>query len=150
MKISHVKPHGALYNRSASDADVAATIASVVRDIDPELILYGLSGSVSIIEAKEAGLRTASEVFADRGYRSDGSLVPRSEPGALLTTAADAADQALAMAMDGLVISVTGEQVAVESDTICIHGDGQFAVEFASAIRTTLLKHNIRIHPLNA
>ncbi len=128
---------------------VAAAIARAVSEYDPRLVLFGLSGSISITEAENAGLMTASEVFADRGYRRDGSLVPRSEPNALINEPKTAADQALRMVTDGTVIAVTGEIVAVKADTICIHGDGEHAVEFARNINDRLLANNIKIQGLN-
>lgn len=148
-KLSHVKPHGALYNRSARDANVAGTIASAVRDFDSGLVLFGLSGSVSIVEAERIGLKTASEVFADRGYRSDGSLVPRSEPNALISDTDAAVDQALMMVTGGSVTATTGEIIDLIADTICIHGDGDHAVEFARNIHDRLFAHNIKIHRIN-
>lgn len=149
VKLSHVKPHGSLYNRSARDASVAATIAKAVRDFDSQLFLFGLSGSISIIEAEKARLGTSSEVFADRGYRSDGSLVPRSEPHALISDTDAAVDQALMMVTSGSVTAITGEIIGVRADTICIHGDGEHAVEFARNIHDRLLAHNIKVRSVN-
>lgn len=148
-KLSHVKPHGALYNRSARDASVASTIAKAVSDFDDELVLFGLSGSVSIVEAEKIGLKSASEVFADRGYRSNGSLVPRSEPNALISDTDAAVDQALMMVTSGSVTAVTGEIIGLIADTICIHGDGDHAVEFARNIHDRLLADDIKIHRVN-
>ena len=143
--MGHVKPHGALYNLAARDHETAEAIAKAVYDIDPRLILYGLSGSNSISAGDRVGLRTASEVFADRTYQADGSLTPRKELNALITHTAAAAAQALAMVRDGIVVSVSGEGVAVRADTICIHGDGPQAVQFAAAISSELKMNNIRI-----
>jgi len=133
-KLHHVKPHGALYNMSARDAGLANTIAKAVRDFDASLILFGLSGSHSISEAKAIGLQTANEVFADRTYRDDGSLTPRSQPHALIEDTGKVVQQVLQMIKEGTVTTVSGNVIPVVVETICIHGDGEHAVEFAKAI----------------
>ena len=148
-KLTHVKPHGALYNHSAKDPAIAAAIAQAVRDHDPKLILFGLSGCVSIGEAQKIGLQTAAEAFADRTYRSDGSLTPRSEANALIIDTVVAAEQAFRMISNGCVIAAGGELVAIEADTICIHGDGEHALEFAAAINKKLTENGIRIKAFN-
>jgi len=137
-QLHHVKPHGALYNMSASDAALAQTIAQAVKDFDPALLLYGLSGSHSIREAKALHLQTASEVFADRTYQDDGSLTPRSQPHALIEDTDLAVAQVLQMIREGTVTTVTGNIIPIVAETICIHGDGQHAVEFAKAIYNAL------------
>lgn len=138
--LQHVKPHGALYNMSARDALLARVIAKAVKDFDSHLVLFGLSGSHSISEAKKLGLKTASEVFADRSYQDDGSLTPRSQPGALIEEAATALQQVLQMVNDGTVTTITGKKIPIVADTICIHGDGKRAVEFAKAIHEAMNK----------
>ena len=117
--LNHVKPHGALYNTSAKNPDVAKAIAKAVKDIDPSLILFGLKGSLSIEVAQKMGLKTADEAFADRRYESDGSLTPRSQPGACFTEIQDVLDQV----------------EKIKADTWCIHGDGPYALEFATALK---------------
>lgn len=144
-EISHIKPHGALYNQSARDADIAAAIAEAVSDINPNLILFGLSGSVSITEASKLGLRTASEVFADRTYCNDGSLTLRTEPTALIHDTKIAIAQVLQMVDDGTVTASDGSVIPITADTICIHGDGNNALEFAMAIRQNLTAAKIAI-----
>lgn len=144
-KIGHVKPHGALYNQPARDADLAAVIAQAVFDIDPKLILFGLSGSVSISEAKKIGLATASEVFADRTYQSDGSLTPRSEPNALIHDTDVAIAQVLQMISSNTVTTTDGGVIPITANTICIHGDGENALQFAFAIHETLTAANIDV-----
>lgn len=134
IKLHHVKPHGALYNMSARDTELAATIATAVKDFDNNLVLVGLSGSFSISEAKKIGLKTASEVFADRTYQDNGSLTSRSQPNALLDEVSKVIAQVLQMTKQGTVTSVTGKNIPVVADTVCIHGDGKHAVEFAKAI----------------
>jgi len=148
--LHHVKPHGALYNQAAKNREIAAAITEAVVSIDRELILYGLSGSVLLSEAQAAGLRTASEVFADRTYQTDGSLTPRTEFGALITDRGKAVAQALQMIRSGTVTATTGELVAINADTICIHGDGEHAVEFAQALRRAFEDLAITIRPHGA
>ena len=117
-KLNHVKPHGALYNTSAKNEAVAQAIAKAVKDVDPSLILFGLKNSHSIAAAKNLGLKTAEEAFADRKYESDGSLTPRSQPGACFEN----------------VAQVLTQVKKIKADTWCIHGDGPHAVDFAKAL----------------
>jgi UPF0271 protein len=147
-KLHHIKPHGALYNMSARDPLLANTIAKAVFDFDDELLLFGLSGSHSITEAQKAGLNTASEVFADRTYQPNGSLTPRSQPNALIENTPQALEQALQMIQQQTVTAVNGKPVAIVADTICIHGDGPHAVDFAMNIYLTLQQHHIGIQTL--
>lgn len=133
-KMNHVKPHGALYNMSAKEEILAAVIAMAVKDFDSNLIVVGLSGSHSISEAKKAGLKTASEVFADRTYQDDGTLTPRSQQDALIDDVNNVVKQVLQMIKEGSVTTVAGKTIPVMADTICIHGDGKQAVDFAKAI----------------
>jgi len=138
QKIVHVKPHGALYNMSAKDAMMANVIAKAVKDFDSSLILFGLSGSHSISEAKTIGLKTASEVFADRTYQDDGSLTPRSHHGAMIDDTDKAVAQVLQMIKEGMVTTLSGKKIPIIAETICIHGDGKQAVEFAKAINNAI------------
>lgn len=133
-KLNHVKPHGALYNQAAKDAVLATTIAKAVKDFDASLILFGLSGSHSIREANRIGLQTAAEVFADRTYQEDGSLTPRSQPNALIANTGTAVQQVLQMIKQGTVTTISGKIIQIFAETVCIHGDGKQAVEFAKAI----------------
>jgi UPF0271 protein len=149
-RMQHVKPHGALYNAAAVEVGLAEAIAGAVRDVDPELILFGLSGSDLIAAGEKAGLRTASEAFADRTYQSDGSLTSRREPGALIDNQDRAVAQAVRMVTEGKVASQQGEDVDLRVDTICIHGDGPHALEFAQMIRTRLLESDIDVKPIGA
>ena len=144
VRLRHVKPHGALYNRAAKDAAVAALVTRAVLDFDPSLLLYGLSGSEMGTQAVRDGLRFVSEVFADRGYRSDGSLVPRSEPGALIGSPDLAVAQVLKMVREGLV-STPGGDVAIAAETVCLHGDGDHAVEFVRSIQMALRAEGVRV-----
>lgn len=144
-KLDHVKPHGALYNMSARDAALAKTIATAVFDADKSLLLFGLSGSVSITAAKAVGLSTAAEVFADRTYRDDGSLTPRSEPDAMITDENGSLQQVLQMIKSETVTSTNHKQVPIKAETICLHGDGANAVAFARIIHQTLQTNSIGI-----
>ncbi len=143
--LRHVKPHGALYNMAAASAALAEAIAEAVYRIEPELILFGLAGSELIRAGNRSGLRTASEVFADRTYQSDGALTPRSRPDALVTDEQQALHQVLSMVQEGKVRSTDGRDVAITAETICLHGDGHHAVEFASAIRSSLESAGIAV-----
>ncbi|WP_207491607.1 5-oxoprolinase subunit PxpA [Aridibaculum aurantiacum] len=145
--LQHVKPHGALYNMAARDAPIAAAVADAVFNHDKDLVLYGLSGSQLIKEAKKKGLKTASEVFADRTYQDDGTLTPRSAANALIQDTATSIKQVLQVVQQRKVQSVNEVAVEVAADTICIHGDGEHAVEFAKAIHAALLNETILIQP---
>ena len=164
VRLHHVKPHGALYNRAAKDAMVSALICRAIRDFDPHLLLYGLSGSHLKTEADRHGLSFVSEVFADRTYRKDGSLTPRTEPGALIEDPAQAAGQVLKMVEEGsvsvapsLIKPDQGEiqqdlneiqdpnEIGILAETICLHGDGAHAVEFARTIHETLAQRGIAV-----
>ena len=144
-RLSHVKPHGALYNMAARDAGMADAIARAVQTVDPSLVLFGLSGSQLVLGGERAGLRVASEVFADRGYMPDGSLAPRGTPGAVLTSVADVAQRAVIMATGQGVVSVDGTTIRVKADTICIHGDTPGAAALARAVRAALNGAGIRV-----
>jgi len=143
--LHHVKPHGALYNMSAKDSLLAASIAKAVKDSDGSLILYGLAGSYSLTEAKKIGLTTASEVFADRTYQDDGSLTPRKQANALIEDTRKSIGQVLQMIKEKNVIALSGKNVFINAETICIHGDGKHAVEFAKTIYDKLKQERIVI-----
>lgn len=145
----HVKPHGALYNMAAVNRDLAQVIARAVRDFDRQLLLYGLSGSHSISEAASLGIRTVAEAFADRAYEADGSLVARSKPGALIDDKNKAAAQVLQIVREGNVEAISGEHIPIKAETICIHGDGPHAAEFARHIHQTLTMQGIRLAPIS-
>ncbi len=147
-KLHHVKPHGALYNQAAKDADLANAIAKAVKAIDENLILYGLSGSSLISEAEKIGLQTASEVFADRTYQSDGTLTPRNLPNALILDTEKAVSQVLQMISEQSVMTTNGEKISLKAETICIHGDGAHALEFAKTINAKLKKKGINIEKM--
>ena len=134
-KLNHVKPHGALYNESAKNKIVAQAIAKAVFDLDPTLILFGLSQSHSITQALEMGLRVAHETFADRAYVKDGSLMPRSQKGAVHEDVDHVVQQVLDI-RNGFVRDSDGNKIFLPTDTICIHGDGPNALAFAKKIHS--------------
>jgi UPF0271 protein len=135
--IRHVKPHGALYNMSARDPAIAGAIASAIKDFDSKLVLVGLSGSHSIEAARSIGLTIAREAFADRSYQDDGSLTSRSITGAVLDEL-QATKQVLQLLKESTVTTITGKEIPLEADTICIHGDGPNAVAIAKAVSSIL------------
>lgn len=143
--LHHVKPHGALYNRAARDHAVSALICETIHTIDPSLLLYGLSGSSTQQEAVRCGLFFINEVFADRTYQDDGSLTPRTQPGALIEEDGVALQQVLQMVRQGNVTAVSGKKVSIHAETICVHGDGTHAVAFAKMIHQAFKQNDIRI-----
>ena len=144
-KLHHVKPHGALYNQAAKDRALAKAIAEAVKAIDPNLILYGLSGSFLILEAETIGLRAANEVFSDRAYQDDGNLTPRSKSDALIELKEFSLQQVLQMITEQTVTATNGKTVGLKAETVCIHGDGENAVGFAKEINRALKDTRIEI-----
>jgi UPF0271 protein len=147
-KIHHIKPHGALYNMAARDSKMARTIAAAICSVDAALILYGLSGSHLIKEATDLNLKTASETFADRSYQADGSLTPRSLPGAMIEKTENSVAQVLQMVQQRTVTTNLGEIIPIKAETICLHGDGKNAVQFAKEIREKLVENRITIQTI--
>ncbi len=144
-RFQHVKPHGALYNMAARDEKIAGAVARSVARVDARLILFAPPRSELARAGAAHGLQIAREVFADRNYLSDGSLVPRDRPDALLHEPEEAATRMLGMLREGKVRSVDGQDVDVPAETICVHGDTPGAVEFARALRTCLQKEGVVI-----
>lgn len=141
----HVKPHGMLYNQAAKDPQLADAIAKAVHACDPALILVGLAGSELIRAGERYGLVTRQEVFADRGYQADGTLVPRTRPGALIEDEEQSLAQTLGMVETGRVKSVTGEWANVVAQTVCVHGDGEHALAFARRLRAAFEERRIAV-----
>jgi UPF0271 protein len=144
-KIHHVKLHGALYNDCAKDALSSKIVAQTIQAIDPSIMLYGLSRSHSIKEAKAIGLRSVEEVFADRTYQANGQLTPRYLDHALITDPNESAQQVLSMVLDQEIKTHDGTMIAVNAETICIHGDHPDAVEIAKHLFNTLQQYKIEI-----
>ncbi|WP_315898448.1 5-oxoprolinase subunit PxpA [Planococcus sp. CPCC 101016] len=144
-RLQHVKAHGALYNMAVKNTALSEAIAEAVYKIDPELVLFGLSGSEITKAGEKIGLRTANEVFSDRTYQRDGSLTPRTESNALITDPGIAIDQVIRMVKENKVATVENTDVDLQAETICIHGDGVHALDFASEISRSLKEAGINL-----
>ncbi len=142
-RLNHVKAHGALYNMAAKAPPLADAIARAVKDVDSSLVLFGLAGSEMIRAARQLGLPYASEVFGDRTYQDDGSLSPRGQPGAMIEDVEQSAAQVRRMVTQGVVRSREGKDVAVQADTLCIHGDQPGALDFVRRIRADLAEAGV-------
>ncbi|MBO0993918.1 5-oxoprolinase subunit PxpA [Bacillus sp. SD088] len=144
-KLRHVKPHGALYNMAAIDPTLAEAIAEAVYRFQPELILFGLSGSELIRAGEKIGIQTASEVFADRTYQRNGTLTPRNQANALIHNVEQAVDQAIRIVMEQKVETIEGGSISVQADTICLHGDSPSALHFAYELNKRFAAEGIKI-----
>ncbi|HEY2799096.1 MAG TPA: 5-oxoprolinase subunit PxpA [Chthoniobacterales bacterium] len=145
VRPNHVKPHGALYNMAARDLALAEAVAHAVLAADSSLILFAPEGSALARAAAAIDLRIAREVFADRNYLADGSLVPRSRPDALLHDAEEAARRVLRMLRENVVTTVEGDDLVIHADTICVHGDTPEAVAFVGELRGELAAAGIKV-----
>lgn len=145
IRIRHVKPHGALYNMSAKDNRMAFIMCSAIHAYDEDLIIYGLSGSEIVKMANFMGMKSRSEVFADRTYQDDGSLTPRSEANALIEDSVQALEQVLQIVTRRTVTSVNGKKIPLTAETICIHSEGKHSLSFAKIIHEALKQHGINI-----
>lgn len=143
--IQHCKPHGAMYNMAGKDIKLAMAIAEAVKEFDPEIILMGLAGSKMIEAAETVGIRAASEVFADRAYEEDGSLVARTKEGAMVTDEDLAIERVIGMIKNGTVEAITGKMIPVKCDSVCVHGDSPKALLFVQKIREKLTEEGIEI-----
>lgn len=143
VRLHHVKLHGALYNMSAVDPELSKGIVRAVKALGDDLTITVLAGSVTETIARDAGLKVASEVFADRRYLANGQLVPRSDPRAMITSEQESIDQVVKMVTKGTCTAVCGKEITVKADTICLHGDQPSAVAFAGALRTALTRAGI-------
>lgn len=149
VPLQHVKPHGAMYNMAAKDMKLARAICEGVAAVDDQLIVLGLSGSCLPDAAAALGLRCASEVFADRAYEDDGTLVARGKPGAVITDEEEALARTVRMVTEGTVASAAGKVIPVRADSVCLHGDNPHAVAFAARIREALTAAGVKIAPMN-
>ena len=149
-RLRYVKAHGALYNRAVVDRSVAAAIAEGVRSADRELTLLGLANSNLLTEGQAAGLRTAAEAFADRAYARDGSLLPRSQPGAVIHDVEAVVARTVRMASTGRVTSIEGDELNVPADSICVHSDTPGAIELLRAIRRGLADAGVEVVPFTS
>jgi UPF0271 protein len=148
MKMQHVKPHGALYNMAAKDYALAKGICEAIKEYDNSLIVLALYGGELVHAAKDLGLRVANEVFADRAYEEDGTLVNRRKEGAMITDEDEAITRVVRMIKEQKVTAITGKDIDIKADSVCVHGDGAKALAFVEKIRETLTKEGIEICPL--
>jgi UPF0271 protein len=150
VALTHVKPHGALYNQAADDPQLAALVCRAVLEGAPGTWLVGLAGSALVHAARESGFRVAEEAFADRAYESNGRLRSRTVPGALLTDPARAADQAVSIVRDGRIGIDGGGWLSVRADSLCLHGDTPGAPAIARAVREALASAGVEIRAFSA
>ena len=143
--LTHVKPHGALYNMAAKDKALAEAVADAIASADPALIFAGLSGSCMADAAEARGLRFAAEVFADRAYEDDGTLVSRGKPGAMIEDEDEAVSRMIRLIHEGVIESINGKDIPLRADTLCVHGDGPKALGFASKLREALEQDGIAV-----
>jgi UPF0271 protein len=148
IPLAHVKPHGALYNMAGKDRVLADAICEGILEMDKNLILLGLPGSEMERAANHLRLKFACEVFADRAYGEDGSLVSRGAPGAVITEEDQAIRRVISMIKEGCVETVTGKMIPVRADSVCIHGDSQKALVFVQRIQDALKQEGVQIVPL--
>jgi UPF0271 protein len=149
VTMQHVKPHGALYNMAAKDYALSRAICEAIASYDRNLIVMALCGGQLLRAAKDMGLRAASEVFADRGYEEDGTLVDRRKEGAMITDEDIAIARVIRMVKEGKVTAVTGKDIDIQADSVCVHGDGAKALAFVDKIRTALTQEGIEICSLD-
>ena len=149
VKMQHVKPHGAFYNMAAKDYKLSRAICEAVRAFDDSLIVLALSGGETAKAAADLGLRVALEVFADRAYEEDGSLVDRRKEGAMITDENEAIARVVRMIKERKVQAITGKDIPIRADSVCVHGDGAKALAFVEKIRATLAAEDVDVLPLN-
>jgi UPF0271 protein len=147
-RVQHLKPHGALYNLAARDEGAAREVIAAVQAFDPELILVALAGSLCAEMAATAGVRVAREVFPDRAYQSNGQLVPRSLPGAVVSDPETVRARVVKLVTSGTMSSIEGQEITIQADTLCIHGDTPGAWKLARAIRETLAGSDVEVVPM--
>lgn len=149
MKMQHVKPHGALYNMAAKDYKLSTAICEAIKGFDDTLIVMALSGGELVRAAKDMGLRVALEVFADRAYEEDGTLVARTKEGAMITDEEEAIARVIRMVKEQKVTAITGKDIAIKADSVCVHGDGAKALAFVDRIRQAMKAESIEICPID-
>lgn len=149
VKMQHVKPHGAMYNMAAKDYGLSRAVCEAVREFDDSLIVLALSGGETAKAAADLGLRVALEVFADRAYEEDGSLVDRRKEGAMITDENEAIARVIRMITQQKVTAITGKDIPIRADSVCVHGDGVKALAFVEKIRAALTGEGVSILPLD-
>jgi UPF0271 protein len=150
VKLQHVKPHGALYNKAAVSSTIAVAIAEAIKAVDADLYMVCLSNSEMVTAAQATGIRYVEEVFADRAYTREGKLVPRSQAGAVIHDPAVAAERVLTMVRDRCVVAIDGTPVPLNAQTICVHGDTAEAIEMIRIIRTRLEQEKVQLKAFGA
>lgn len=148
LRMNHVKPHGALYNMAVKNEDYAIAIVNAVKNFDSSIKLLAPFGSQMIIQAEKQGLDFACEIFADRAYESDGSLVARTKEGAMITDENEAVERVLTMITDGSVKSINGDIISIKADSVCVHGDGAKALAFVEKLRTAFAENGIYVEAM--
>lgn len=148
VKMQHVKPHGAMYNMAGKDYALSKAICEAIYEYDKELIVMALSGGELVHAAEDMGLKVAREVFADRAYEEDGSLVNRRKEGAMITDENEAIARVVRMIKEQKVTAITGKDIPIKADSVCVHGDGVKALAFVKKIRETLTAEGVEIVPL--
>ena len=149
-RLQHVKPHGALYNMGAASESIARAVAEGIKQVDGRLILVGLVGSAWIKVAQELGLRVAREIFADRALNPDGTLVPRSQPGAVIENPEEVVVHSLKMVLEEKATAINGQEITVQADTICLHSDTPGAVALARMLREKMEAAGVEVMPLGS
>lgn len=150
MKLQHVKPHGALGNKAMVDESLARAVCEAAKEIDPELLVFGHANSIMLQVASDMGLRTVSEIYGDRAYMDDGTLVPRRMKDAVIEDEEFAVKRAIRMVKEGTVETITGKVIEIQADSLCVHGDSPKALEFIRAIRTAFQAEGIEVKNLLA
>ena len=148
VKMQHVKPHGAMYNMAGKDYALSKAICEAIYEYDKDLIVMALSGGELVHAAEDMGLKVAREVFADRAYEEDGSLVNRRKEGAMITDENVAIARVVRMIKEQKVTAITGKDIPIKADSVCVHGDGVKALAFVKKIRETLTAEGVEIVPL--
>ena len=149
VKMQHVKPHGALYNMAAEDYALSTAICEAIKEFDSSLIVLALSGGQLAKAAQDMGLRTAMEVFADRAYEEDGTLVNRRKEGAVITDENEAIVRVIRMVKEKKITAITGKDIDIQADSVCVHGDGAKALAFVEKIREAFVKEGIQIRSMD-
>ena len=148
ITMQHVKPHGALYNMAGKDYELARAVCEAIADVNPRLILMAQAGSQMQKAAEEMHLKMAREIFADRAYEEDGSLVARNTPGAMITDENEAIERVITMVRQGKVAAITGKEIPIQADSVCVHGDGEKALLFVKKLREAFLTEGIQVRSL--
>jgi UPF0271 protein len=147
-RLQHVKPHGAMYNQAVNDKTLARAICEAMLEVDPNMVLVALAGSPWVTLAQEMGLRVAREIFADRALNADGTLVSRAKPGAVLHNVEEVVERSLRMVTEGVATAITGEEIEVQADSLCLHGDTPGAVDMAKVLKRELEASGVQVVPL--